>query len=149
IIDPWLFQKTTGATDAEVELLSEMKQNIRRVGVKEPLVLGLDTSLAQVALSLDHRNADAEATPSHWYEFFPRDDKFLSHHPADSKPAVWWNLKYKDRWLSDGSVISGNPIFTNIIWNEIGRGADLTTLESWLADNGKIIQELVTAVFSS
>jgi len=149
IIDPWLFQKTTGATDAEIGLLSEMKQNIRRVGVKEPLVLGLDTSLAQVALSLDHRNADAEATPSHWYEFFPRDDKFLSHHPADSKPAVWWNLKYKDRWLSDGSVISGNPIFTNIIWNEIGRGADLATLESWLAKNGKIIQELVTAVFSS
>ena len=148
-IDPWIFQKTTGATDAEMGLLAEMKQNIRRIGVKEPLTLGLDTSLAQVALSLNHRSADAEATPSQWYETFPRHDDILDEHPADSKPAVWWNLKYKDRWLSDGSVISGNPIFTNIIWNELGRGADLSTLERWLDDNAKVVQELVTAVFSS
>src|SRR5690606_8081024 len=77
----------------------------------------------------------------------PRKDR-LDRIPADSKPAVWWNLKYKNRWLSDGSVVSGNPIFTNILWNEIGRGADLNQIESWLHNNAKIIRELTTAVFS-
>jgi len=48
---------------------------------------------------------------------------------ADSKPAVWWGLKYKNRWLSDGSVVSGNPIFTNIIWNELVTLNDLTDLK--------------------
>ncbi|NCN42321.1 hypothetical protein GW916_13855 [bacterium] len=68
---------------------------------------------------------------------------------ADSKPAVWWGVKYKNRWLSDGSVVSGNPIFTNIIWNELGRGADLHKIENWLAQNSNVIAELTTAVFSS
>lgn len=148
-INPWLFQQTTGATDAETRLISELKTNVHRITAKSPIALGLDTSLAQVALSLNRRSADDVATPSEWFENFPRHDDVLDNHPADSKPAVWWNLKYKDRWLSDGSVISGNPIFTNIIWNEVGRGADLVELEKWLADNTKIIAELVTAVFST
>ncbi|MBX3042022.1 MAG: hypothetical protein KF789_15050, partial [Bdellovibrionaceae bacterium] len=73
----------------------------------------------------------------------------LDRLPADSKPAVWWNLKYKNRWLSDGSVISGNPVFTNILWNEVGRGADLHEIEEWLDQNPRIVQELTTAVFSA
>ena len=148
-VDLWLFKSTTGATDAEVQMMKELKQNIQRVGPKEPVQLGLDTSLAQVALSLNRRNKDAYATPSDWLELFPRRDAILDDNPADSKPAVWWNVKYKNRWLSDGSILSGNPIFTNIIWNEIGRGADLKVLEKWLSENQKIIDDLTTAVFSS
>ncbi|AZZ38362.1 hypothetical protein CIK05_11465 [Bdellovibrio sp. qaytius] len=148
-VDLWLFKTTSGATDAEVQMMKELKQNIQRVGAKEPVQLGLDTSLAQVALSLNRRTLDAYATPSNWLELFPRRDAVLDDKPADSKPMVWWNVKYKNRWLSDGSVVSGNPIFTNIIWNEIGRGVDLKVLENWLKDNQKIIDELTTAVFSS
>lgn len=148
-VDLWLFKSTTGANDAEVLMMKELKQNIKRVHPTTPLQLGLDTSLAQVALSLNRRTKDAYATPSDWLELFPRSDAILDENPADSKPAVWWNVKYKNRWLSDGSVLSGNPIFTNIIWNEIGRGVDLKVLEQWLKQNQKTVDELTTAVFSS
>ncbi|WP_413569100.1 hypothetical protein ACLWBD_17255 [Bdellovibrio sp. HCB117] len=149
VTDPYLFQAYTGATNAERELLSEAQDHLRFVSLKQPIALGLDTSLAQVALSLNRRSKDPYASYSEWYARFPRHDAILDNHPADSKPAVWWNLKYKNRWLSDGSVLSGNPIFTNIIWNEVGRGADLVQLEKWLAENSAVIEELTTAVFSS
>lgn len=145
---PALFQFMTGATDGEAELLRMSQKSIKAVGPKDPLVVGLDTSLAQVALSLARRNADDYATQSDRYELFPRKDR-LADHPADSKPAVWWNTKYKNRWLSDGSVVSGNPIYTNILWNEVGRGSDLKALEKWLSENDKTIREITTAVFSS
>lgn len=148
-VHPALFQKITKATDAETELLDQSLENLKRVGIKRPLALGLDTSLSQVALSLNKRSDDEMATPSWWKEKFPRADPFLDQYPADSKPAVWWNLKYKNRWLSDGSVLSGNPIVTNLLWNEIGRGTDLSSLEKWIDENQKIITELTTAVFAT
>ncbi|MFM6930128.1 MAG: hypothetical protein ACKOX6_16780, partial [Bdellovibrio sp.] len=135
--------------DAERRLLEETKASLGAVDLKAPIALGLDTSLAQVSLSLNRRNPDPYATLNSYYERHPRNDAFLDSNPADSKPAVWWNLKYKNRWLSDGSVLSGNPIFTNLIWNEIGRGADLQELEQWLSQNERIVQEITTAVFSS
>jgi cytochrome c5 len=144
----WMFEQWTGANHAEVGLMDASVESLRRVGVKDPLVLGLDTSLAQVALSLNRRNLDSYATPSRRFENHPRAD-MLDHYPADSKPSVWWNVKYKNRWLSDGSVVSGNPIFTNLIWNEIGRGVDLKVLENWLAQNEKIVAELTATVFAS
>ncbi|XGC80789.1 hypothetical protein ACES2L_15805 [Bdellovibrio bacteriovorus] len=149
VTDPHIFQYYTGATTAERELLAESKNNLRFVALKQPIALGLDTSLAQVSLSLNRRAEDGYASFSEWFAKFPRRDAFLDNKPADSKPAVWWNLKYKNRWLSDGSVVSGNPIFTNIIWNEIGRGSDLVELEKWLDENSDIIKDLTTAVFSS
>ncbi|MBL7543455.1 MAG: cytochrome c [Bdellovibrionaceae bacterium] len=142
------FQMYTFSTSAEMQLFKDMQRNMRAVGAVSPLALGLDTSLAQVALSLQKRNPDAWATKSSAYEKKPRPD-YLEEMPADSKPAVWWNVKYKNRWLSDGSVISGNPILTNILWNEIGRGVDLVQLSDWLQKNGKIIGELTSAVFST
>jgi len=60
----------------------------------------------------------------------------------------WWNLKYKTRWLSDGSLVSGNPILTNFLWNEIGRGTDLKELEDWTKKNKSIVQNLTAFVFS-
>jgi hypothetical protein len=122
--------------------------NLKSVGHKMPLALGLDTSLAQVALSLKRREPNPWADKSPHYERRPRADAILDHDPGDSKPAVWWNVKYKNRWLSDGSVVSGNPIYTNLLWNEIGRGTDLRELATWLNDNDQTIKELTTAVFS-
>lgn len=133
----------------DVEMMREAKSHLQRVAAKDPIQLGLDTSLAQVSLSLNRRHKDSYASPSDRFEMFPRHDDFLDNKPADSKPMPWWNVKYKNRWLADGSVISGNPIFTNLIWNEIGRGIDLKILEKWLQENQKIVDELTVAVFSS
>lgn len=149
VTTPGAFKYFSNATDKETNLIAQAKDRLRSVGIKEPLALGLDTSLAQVALSLNRRSLDSYATFSAWYSRFPRPDAILDQHPADSKPAVWWNLKYKNRWLSDGSVLSGNPIYTNILWNEIGRGADLHELEDWLNKNEGAIRELATAVFAT
>jgi hypothetical protein len=148
LLEENFFKYYSGANPAEMELFSSAKKNIKAVGLKKPIALGLDTSLAQVALSLSKRNPDGIASRSQYFEKHPRHD-YLDDYPADSKPAVWWNLKYKNRWLSDGSVVSGNPIYTNILWNELGRGVDLLELEQWLEDNEKIVAELSTAVFSS
>lgn len=148
LADSDLFQRYTGATDAEKALFLESKQGLRYVGAKKPIALGLDTSLAQVAISLSKRSKDAHASYSSFYLHFPRHEP-LVQTPADSKPAVWWNVKYKNRWLSDGSVVSSNPIFTNLIWNEIGRGADLQKLEDWMYKNPQIIEELTTTVFAT
>ncbi|MBC7690678.1 MAG: cytochrome c [Methylotenera sp.] len=148
LAEPALFSAVTGATRDETALYAKLRESARSVGVKKPLTLGLDTSLAQVALSLARRNQDDYATKSAIRAEFPRSE-ILTSRPADSKPSVWWNLKYKNRWLSDGSVVSGNPIFTNIIWNEIGRGTDLRELEGWLSENSTLIKELTTSVFAS
>lgn len=137
-----------GATDEEVELFLSAKDRLKFVGAKQPDQLGLDTSLAQVALSLARRSSDEVATLDPQVARRPRKE-LLANFVADSKPAVWWNLKYKNRWLSDGSVVSGNPILTNFLWNEIGRGTDLVELESWLTDNSHVVRELTTAVFAT
>ncbi len=142
-----VFKLTSGASKNEANMLKDLKTNMKSVGVNKPLVLGLDSSLAQVSLSLALREEDSVATKSSYLQKNPHPDYFDSNS-ADSKPAVWWNLKYKNRWLSDGSIISGNPIFTNILWNELGRGVDLPQLDLWLQKNDKTIQELTTAVFS-
>lgn len=145
---PWLVQMYTGATDTEMDFLNSSFENLRAVGLRQPLVLGLDTSLAQVALSLNRRAPTPWAEKDSFYETDPRPD-FLDRYPGDSKPAVWWNTKYKTRWLSDGSVIDGNPIYTNLLWNEIGRGSDLHELDAWFAKNSHVIEELTTMVFST
>lgn len=147
-VSPWMFANVTRATPEETRMYERLQKSIRFIGARAPLVEGLDTSLAQVGLSLSRRGADPEAT---------RDDAFarnpapnmLEDAPADSKPAVWWNVKYKTRWLSDGSVVSGNPIYTNILWNEVGRGADLREVEGWLNDNPGAVDELTAAVFAA
>lgn len=148
VAPPSMFDLGTGASDDEVDLYRFTRDNLKSVEPKKPSQLGLDTSLAHTALSLSHRSADLDATKSGWYEKFPRRDP-IRNAIADSKPAVWWNVKYKNKWLLDGSVVSGNPIFTNLLWNEIGRGTELVELREWLKDNSQIIEELTTAVYAS
>ena len=138
----------TGANEDELALFLRAQDNLAAVGSVVPQVRGLDTSLAQVALSLARREADAWATRNPAFEARPRDNA-LEDEVADSKPAVWWTLKYKNRWLSDGSIVSGNPIFTNFLWNEIGRGTDLVELQMWLEENMDVVDELTVAAFAT
>ncbi len=143
-----IFKDSTGATEAETAMMYKTLLNLNAIESKIPQQLGLDTSLAQVAIALNHRIENAWADKDPAIEAHPRPD-VLDTQIADSKPAVWWNLKYKNRWLLDGSIVSGNPIFTNILWNELGRGADMHELDQWLNENALVIQDLVTAVFST
>ncbi len=147
-INSYVFKDLLKGTEEDRLMFVDSKDAIRYVGTKQPAVLGLDTSLAQVAMSLSKRAQDpySTKTPDSWKK--PRPNK-LEKMIADSKPAVWWNLKYKNRWLSDGSIVSGNPVHTNFLWNEIGRGTDLKALEKWLIDNDETIRELTAAVFAS
>lgn len=146
-INSFLFQGLLKASEGERLMLVQSKNAINYVGTKKPVVLGLDTSLAQVALSLSRRGLDPYANRGSEYKR-PRENK-LSRLVADSKPAVWWTVKYKNRWLSDGSIVSGNPVHTNFLWNEIGRGTDLVRLEKWLKENPQTIEALTAAVFAS
>jgi len=148
LIPSRLFKASTRATEDERLQFKRTKYNLGAVGVTDPQVLGLDTSLPQVALSLSRRNLDEYATKNKFLEKFPRRNP-LHRFVADSKPAVWWNLKYKTRWLSDGSIVAGNPILTNFLWNELGRGTNLLELEKWMADNTDTIKELTVAAFST
>lgn len=143
-----LFKKFTRATREETGIFAQTRESLKHADARVPQTLGLDTSLAQVALSLAKRERDEWASFSPRFEARPRDER-LRRVPSDSKPAVWWNLKYKNRWLADGSVISGNPIFTNFLWNEIGRGTDLKRLDEWFTQSEDVVRELTTAVFAS
>jgi mono/diheme cytochrome c family protein len=137
-----------GIVQGDVPIFLSSRERVGAIEGVQPLALGLDTSLALVGLSLSRRAPGGDAAFHPGFEKTPREN-VLRSQPADSKPAVWWNLKYKNRWLSDGSVISGNPIFTNFLWNEIGRGSDLSQLRAWMASNATVMDDLTTAVFAS
>ncbi len=147
-VPTFAFQMATWASNAEAALYSQARENVAYLDAKLPLHLGLDTSLAHTAMSLARRATDAFASKESYYSTHP-DPEPLATLNADSKPAVWWNVKYKNRWLSDGSVVSGNPIHTNFLWNEIGRGTDLHELGSWLDGNEATVRELTAAVFAT
>lgn len=148
VMTPFWLKTLSHATHEEKLLYKRTRDNLKSVGTSWPQSTGLDTSLAQVALSLNKRTPDEWATKSKKFEKQPRPDD-LNQNPADSKPLVWWNVKYKNRWLADASVKSDNPIFTNILWNEIGRGSDLKELDQWLDQNQNVLKELSAAVMAS
>ena len=146
--DPDVLRNLGDATDGEVALLERTAQRMGAIGTREPQSMGLDTSLAQVALSLARRAEDPWATRDFVSAGSPRPNA-LETDVADSKPMPWWTLKYKTRWLSDGSIVSGNPVHTNFLWNELGRGTDLPELDAWLAENDHAVRALTAAVFAS
>ncbi|PZR07228.1 MAG: hypothetical protein DI536_28655 [Archangium gephyra] len=148
LLDADVFVKLMGADRQELQRFLITQKHLGAVGSKTPQVRGLDTSLAQVSLSLARRTDDENATRDATIELSPRPNQ-LETFVADSKPAVWWTTKYKTRWLSDGSIVSGNPIFTNFLWNEIGRGTDLDALQGWLTDNRHVVDELTVMVFAT
>lgn len=147
-VDPSMFMVQTGASLKETKMYEHTRRQLLWVDAVRPVQVGVDTSLAQVALALAHRGEDEYAEKNWDTALMPRYNA-LKERPADSKPAVWWNLKYKTRWLSDGSIVSGNPIFTNYLWNEIGRSADLHKLEKWLEENKQITMELTAMAFAT
>ena len=147
-VNSFLFKNLLKTTEGERLMMVNAKAATKWVGAKKPSVLGLDTSLAQVALSLAKREQDPYATRTAHSARSTRPNK-LETMVADSKPAVWWNVKYKNRWLSDGSIVAGNPVHTNFLWNEIGRGTDLKQLEAWMQNNTHQIEALTTAVFAT
>ena len=142
VVNKNIYSGVMKASAAEGMMFQQTKNALKFVGTKMPLQLGLDTSLAQVGISLNLRANDEDASKKF-------DDYPLNKIPADSKPMVWWNVKYKTKFLSDGALISGNPIFTNILWNELGRGTDLKELSTWLNQNQKTLQELTVMVFDT
>ena len=144
----FLFRTLFKPSAGDLQIFKDAKEALSYVSVKQPQVLGLDTSLAQVGLSLSMRAQDEYATMEPKYRRRPRKNE-LNKKRADSKPQVWWNLKYKTKWLSDGSIISGNPVNTNFLWNEIGRGADLKKLEAWLVNNDQVVRDITTFVFAT
>ncbi len=148
LLDAETFTSSFQANRLELERFLLTQQHLGAVGSKTPQVRGLDTSLAQVALSLARRRDDGMATRDSEIEKSPRPN-LLDTFVADSKPAVWWNVKYKTRWLADGSIVAGNPVFTNFLWNEIGRGTDLDKLQEWLKDNQHVVDELTAMVFAN
>jgi mono/diheme cytochrome c family protein len=148
LVSPLFFKLGVNGSDDEVAMYKRLRENAQYIDGRKPLVRGLDTSLAHVALSLSRRADDGLASKTPYSRNNPR-DSLLRHQPADSKPAVWWNVKYKNKWLLDGSVVAGNPIFTNILWNEIGRGTDLNELSDWLEKNDNVIGDLTSTVFSA
>lgn len=143
-----LLHPVMGIVRGDETIFAALKKRIGAIEGVTPLALGLDTSLALVGLSLSRRAFAGDGAFDKALERSPRDN-MLRRARADSKPAVWWNTRYKNRWLSDGSVVSGNPIFTNILWNEIGRGSDLAELRDWLAANRTQVRDLTTAVFQA
>ena len=148
IMKPRILDKLIHLNESEREMISDNFESLKYIKTKKTIHPSLDSSLAIVGLSLSKRKPDAYASRDPKHARVPRPNP-LNHQPVDSKPSVWWNLKYKTRWLSDGSVVSGNPIFTNILWNEIGRGVDLKTLEHWLKTNNDIIRNLTSFVFAT
>ena len=148
MIPSGFFRVSTNATRDEKKMFKRTKNNLKFVGSVKPQVLGLDTSLPHVALSLSKRGTDEYAAKDPKIARRPRPNK-LNTFVADSKPMPWWNLKYKTRWLSDGSIIAGNPILTNFLWNEIGRGTDLKELEKWMQENTDTINKLTAAAFAT
>jgi hypothetical protein len=136
------------ANREEAELLEAMGKALMSVGPKSPSALGLDVSISFTSRGLARREPDEWASLSPYYEKNPRPD-WHDKNVAESKPPVWWNVKYKNKWGPDGSFVSGNPVFTNILWNEIGRGADLRDVDAWMDNNYEKYIELTTAVFSS
>lgn len=144
----FVFGLALGTTTAEEEMYAVTRENVGFVHSKLPQNLGLDTSLAHTALSLSRRAPDKFSSKDSYYLTHPSTEP-LEYLNTDSKPMVWWNVKYKNRWLADGSVISGNPVYTNFIWNELGRGTDLNELSHWLGNHEDTVKELTTAIFST
>ncbi len=148
LLTPTMDQSLTDASQADMVLYERAQANLSAVGAGIPEAHGLDTSLARVGLSVARRTPDAWATRDAQWEGSRRPSA-LDDLVAESKPAVWWTLRYKTAWLADGSIVSGNPIFTNVLWNELGRGTDLRELETWLGENGHVVDELTVAVFNT
>jgi len=93
-LTPEMFQWLSSATDGERKIYEQARNSVHWISTKKPAAVGSDTSLAQVGLSLSMREQDSYASRTPHSARYPRKN-ILDNFVADSKPAVWWNLKYK------------------------------------------------------
>jgi mono/diheme cytochrome c family protein len=135
-----------GDTD-EAALIRRAQEALHYVGARTPQALGLDTSLAQMSLSLARRAPDGAAAMLPPYAQAPR-PQVLDTLRADSKPADWYPVKYKDKFGSDGGI-RGDVIMSVVLWNEVGRGTDMRDLDAWIKANPRIIADLGKLVRSA
>ncbi|MBP9709017.1 MAG: hypothetical protein KBD78_15380, partial [Oligoflexales bacterium] len=149
LVSPQAFQLATAANDDETLMYAHLRKAFLNIGGQVPSSLGLDASISHIAVLLSLREPDEWASLSEKYRKKPRYEILRHDAVADSKPSVWWNVKYKNRWLSDGSLVGGNPVFTNLLWNELGHGVDLKNFDAWLDNNSQIVADLTTAVFAN
>ncbi len=147
-VGPNAFALGTGADAGETDLWRQSRENIRYVRSVEPRALGLDTALAHTILSLGTRELDPWATRTETSWQNPRDNP-LENYPSEVKPATWWLTKYKNKYFSDGSLVSGNPVLGALLVNEFGRGSDLVALDLWLNENWQMIEEFTTGIFAT
>lgn len=147
VVPKFLVKMHAGMSPAEKSELLRTKEALRWVSSPSPKAPGLDTSIAAVSSSLDMRASDEFASREKTRKY-GRNLKTIRSQGFDSKPGTWWLFRYKNRFLSDGSV-QGNPIVTNILWNEIGRGGDMRGLGDWFAKNEDVIADLTTAVMET
>jgi hypothetical protein len=112
-----------------------------------PPTIGIDTSLAQVLLAMARRAPDENASLIEGKVRKVPD--FISEEFVKASP--WWIMKYKNRFLIDGSLVSGHPLEFIILTGELGFGNDLKIYEKWVKDpkNQKTIKEVTTAIFSA
>ncbi len=112
----------------------------------QPLALGLENPASVVGLSLAGRAPDGAATrdPRYYYGAYTSPLRAL---PSDTKSASLWTVRYKNRFLLDGSM-RGDPMLAQLIFNEIGRGADLVHLQSWIDRNRHVFRDMAGAVLA-
>ena len=137
------FRFATRPSVGETAAFHAMQYQLSFVHGKKAQAAGLENPVAFVGLSLAGRAADAHATRTCAAQGNV-DRSPLWRIPTDTKAPVLWNLKYKDRFQHDGSM-TGNPMLANLIFNEIGRGADLRQLQRWIDGNGPVIRDMTAA----
>ena len=143
---PREFRFASRPTGAETRTFHDLQVKASYIHGTTPLALGLENPASVVGLSLAGRAPDRYAT---------RDPRFaagvyqspLWSLPADTKPAPWWTLRYKNRFLLDGSM-KGDPVLGQFIFNEIGRGADLVHLQSWIDRNREAFRQMSGAIMA-
>jgi hypothetical protein len=114
---------------------------------QRPPTLGIDTSLAQVLMSLARRAPDGEATLVKGYE--RKTPQFIKEEFI--KPSPWWIMKYKNKFLIDGSLTAGHPLEFIILMGEVMFANDLNIVDRWVnqKQNQDIIRDVTTAIFHS
>ncbi len=124
-----------------------MQHRLQYHAAKNQRGLGNDTALSNTALSLARRGDDPWAEMTDDSLAHPRPSPFETT-PADVKPGVWWNMKYKNRGFVDGSM-TGNVVISNLLWTEIGLGVDVKEFDAWLDENPTLLRDLTAAVFAA
>jgi mono/diheme cytochrome c family protein len=127
------YRFATHADQNELAAFRSLKHQAHSVQGKPSRAPGLENPVAFVGQALERQTPNVSA-PTSTYQ-------------TETKPPVLWNLKYKNRFQHDGSM-RGNPLLANLIFNEVGRGANLAELERWIAQKRDVIDDLTAAAYA-